>query len=110
MQLFIQRVYAQGCNLNNNGVFYPETICAAAECTSIEKFNVKLLCIELHLPCSENKQIRMPTPVSTTELYYYTGSSKSITQYTRPANKYWHVPKSTGRQLHVGYRGRHTLQ
>ena len=26
--------------------------------------------IELYLPCSENKQIQMPTPVSTTELYY----------------------------------------
>ena len=47
MQLFIQRVYAQDCNLNNNGVIHPETICAAAECptfplllkgyTSIEK-------------------------------------------------------------------------
>ena len=53
MQLFIQRVYARDCNLNNNGVIHPETICAAAECpifpllrkgyTSIEKNNVKLL-------------------------------------------------------------------
>ena len=32
MQLFIQRVYARDCNLNNNGVIHPETICAAAEC------------------------------------------------------------------------------
>ena len=32
MQSFIQRVYAQDCNLNNNGVIPPETICAAAEC------------------------------------------------------------------------------
>ena len=41
MQLLIQRVYAHDCNLNNNGVIHPETICAAAECpkgyTSIEK-------------------------------------------------------------------------
>ena len=53
MQLFIQRVYARDCNLNNNGVIYTETICAAAELpslsllrkgyTSIEKINVKLL-------------------------------------------------------------------
>ena len=53
MQLFIQKVYAQDCNLNNNSVIHPETICAAAECptfpllrkgyTSIEKNNVKLL-------------------------------------------------------------------
>ena len=26
MQLFIQRVNAQDCNLNNNGVIHPETI------------------------------------------------------------------------------------
>ena len=26
MQLFIQMVYAQDCNLNNNGVIHPETI------------------------------------------------------------------------------------
>ena len=32
MQLFIQRVFAQDCNLNNNGGIHPETICAAAEC------------------------------------------------------------------------------
>ena len=31
MQLFIQKVYAQDCNLNNNGAIHPETICAAAE-------------------------------------------------------------------------------
>ena len=47
MQLFIQRVYARECNLNDNGEIHPETICAAAECptfpllrkgcTSIEK-------------------------------------------------------------------------
>ena len=56
MQLFIQRVYAQDFNLNNNGVIHPETICAAAECptfpllrkgyTSIEKINVKLRCLQ----------------------------------------------------------------
>ena len=32
MRLFIQRVCARLCNLNNNGVIHPETICAAAEC------------------------------------------------------------------------------
>ena len=31
MQLFIQMVYARDCNLNNNSVIQPETICAAAE-------------------------------------------------------------------------------
>ena len=31
MQFFIQMVYARDCNLNNNGVIQPETICAAAE-------------------------------------------------------------------------------
>ena len=63
MQSFIQRVYAQDCNLNNNGVIPPETICAAAECPTFpllrkglpslyygkriqvwKKINVKLLC------------------------------------------------------------------
>ena len=52
MQLFIQRVYAQDCNLNNNGAIYPETICAAGECpkryTSKEKNNVKLLWFSLY--------------------------------------------------------------
>ena len=35
MQLFIQMVYARDCNLNNNSVIRPETICAAAEWPSI---------------------------------------------------------------------------
>ena len=53
MQLFIQKVCARLCNLNNHGVIHTETICAAAELpsfpivpkgyTSIEKNNVKLL-------------------------------------------------------------------
>ena len=34
MQLFILRVCARLCNLNNNGEIHPETICAAAECPS----------------------------------------------------------------------------
>ena len=54
MQLFIQRVYARDCILNNNGVIHPETICAAAECptfpllrkwyTSIEKRSTSSSC------------------------------------------------------------------
>ena len=49
-----QRVYAQDCNLNNNGVIHPETICAAAErptfhllrkgYTSIEKKSTSSSC------------------------------------------------------------------
>ena len=57
MHLFIQRVFAQDCNLNDNGVIHPETICAAAECPAFPlrtlyyvkgiqvKNNVKLLCL-----------------------------------------------------------------
>ena len=52
MQLFIQmvHVYARDCNLNNNGVIHPETICAAADRPSFpllrrgKHINVKLLC------------------------------------------------------------------
>ena len=54
MKLFIQRVCGRLCNLNNNGVFHTETICAAAECPSFPLVpkgytsnNVKLLCIVL---------------------------------------------------------------
>ena len=38
MQLFIQRVCARLCNLNNNAVIHLETICAAAECSSFPLF------------------------------------------------------------------------
>ena len=29
--IVFRMVYARDCNLNNNGVIHPETICAAAE-------------------------------------------------------------------------------
>ena len=54
MQLFIQRVYAQDgnlnnngrvyaqdCNLNNNGVIHPETICAAADFTTYRVYEYR---------------------------------------------------------------------
>ena len=34
LQLFIQRVCTRLCNLNNNSVIHPETICAAIELLS----------------------------------------------------------------------------
>ena len=34
MQLFIQRVCTRICNLNNNSVIHPETICAVTELLS----------------------------------------------------------------------------
>ena len=57
MQLFIQMVYARDCNLNNNSVIQPETICAAAEWPSLPLLRKGYISIE-------NYQRQAPVPCS----------------------------------------------
>ena len=79
MQLFIQRVYAQDCNLNNNGVIHT----AAAECptyplrnTSIEKNQRQA---PVWLPsCNENSKATAIFKV--TELPYILGENNVLNQ------------------------------
>ena len=59
MQLFIQRVYARDCNLNNNGVFHPETICAAAECPTFPLLRKGYTSIEIKSTSSFHRYWRV---------------------------------------------------
>ena len=55
MQLFIQRVYARDCSLNNNGVIHPEPICAAAE-----RLSFPLLRKVLFPPAQKRGMVKFP--------------------------------------------------